>query len=159
MPSEIVPSPHLLPAISEFTSTVAKIIETGTLCEVINCRQKAEALRQVARAARAGLEMQNALAEQRLRLERRLGEMLIDGLSRGRPKNVTTDDNFRLDDLGISRNLSARSQQIANIPSGRFDAYFREAKEAGWEVTATGINGLIAWAQTDIFPSNKPRDG
>jgi site-specific DNA-methyltransferase (adenine-specific) len=159
MPSEIVPSPELLPAINEFTSTVAKIIETGTVPEIIECRQRSEALRQVARAARTGLEIQNAFAEQRLRLERRLGEMLIDSLSRGRPRNVTTEDNIRLDDLGISRNLSARSQRIAVITTDRFDAYFREARDAGWEVTATGLTGLLPWSHTEIYSFNKQRDG
>ena len=61
MPSKIAPSPQLLPAINEFTGMVAKIIGTGALHEVMDCPQRAEALRQVARATRAGLEMQNAL--------------------------------------------------------------------------------------------------
>jgi N6-adenosine-specific RNA methylase IME4 len=120
---------------AEFARTAARIIDAGTFADVIDYRRRAEALRQVAKTAKAGLELQNTFAEQRLRLERCLGQMLIDGLRRGRPKNVTSEDIFGLSEIGISRNLSARAQRLAAIPIVDFEVYLATARDEQWEIT------------------------
>src|SRR5579859_6924618 len=105
------------PALAAFTRQVAITLETGTLVELRDLRNRAETLRNHAKKCRLGLDQQNSCAEARLRLERRLGQMLADHLSHGRPKSVTSSDTFSptLSDYGIDRNLSSRSQRIAAI--------------------------------------------
>ena len=76
---------------------------------------------------------------------------------RSRKPVGTLFDIIRLDDLGISRDLSARSQRIAAIPATKFESYFLSAREAGWEITWGGTNGLIYRAETDMFDLTRQR--
>ena len=143
--------------------------------EIVTIHSMAEAIRYAAKRAKLGLEAQNCAAELRLRAERRLRDLLRDRLTRGRPRsgeNVEPEyhygsveaetrrnsiDIIRLDDLGISRDLSARSQRIAAIPATKFESYFLTAREAGWEITWGGTNGLIYRAETDMFDLTRQR--
>ena len=127
------------PAFAAFSRQVARTLENGTLVELRDLRNRAETLRSHARKCRLGMDQQNRCAEARLRLERRLGEMLSGGLSRGRPKNVTSRDNFSLADVGIDRNLSSRSQRIATIPLGFFEQFFVQARDFAWEITTASF--------------------
>src|SRR5258708_14198683 len=83
---------------------------------------------------------QNRCAELRLRAERKLGQYLA-GTPRnsgGRPKPVPLRNGFpTLDDLGITRKLSHRAQQLAEIPAKDFDWYLRPAAAQEWEITTT----------------------
>lgn len=143
--------------------------------EIVTIHSMAEAIRYAAKRAKLGLGAQNCAAELRLRAERRLRDLLRDRLTRGRPRsgeNVEPEyhygsveaetrrnsiDIIRLDDLGISRDLSARSQRIAAIPATKFESYFLTAREAGWEITWGGTNGLIYRAETDMFDLTRQR--
>lgn len=107
--------------------------------EVLPVIDIAEMLRFAVKRAKLGFEAANKTAELRLRAERRLGELLMGRVSRGRPKLSSGDDNYRLDALGISRDLSARAQRLAAIPPRYFEWYFREALNQGWEVTTTTL--------------------
>ena len=64
---------------------------------------------------------------------------------------------MRLDDLGVSRDLSARSQRIAAIPRSKFESYFRTAREARWEITWGGVKGLMFRSEADIFDLARQR--
>src|ERR1041384_3860497 len=101
--------------LSELPAMVARLVENGTPQEIVDARHRTEVLRAYAAKSRQGLQVQNAVAEARLELEGRLGELLAERLSRGRPKSVPSEDTFRLEDLGISRNLSQRCQEISAI--------------------------------------------
>lgn len=103
--------------------------------EIARLPHLAEALRYAAARAKLGLDVQNRAAELRLRAERRIGELLTGRVSRGRPKNVDALDNFSLAAIGITRDLSARSQRMSRIPSRFFERYFAESKELGFEIS------------------------
>jgi hypothetical protein len=115
---------------------VARLVRGGSPREIVDARHSAEVLRTYASKAKLGIEAQNAVAQARFRLERRLGEIIPERASRGRPKSVVSDDNFRLADLGISRDLSSRAQAIAAIPLSFFEQYFVQAQQVGFEISA-----------------------
>ncbi len=78
-------------------------------------------------------------AEIRIRAERRLGEMLIEqksagGLSTGakgigKSAVVANDRTPTLSEVGISKDLSARSQKIAKVPQVKFEAEVGEWRD------------------------------
>ncbi len=108
--------------------------------EVKDIRDKAEALRQYARQAGQGLEMQNQCAEIKLRAERRAGEMLKETVGRGgdrRSKSYHATLNPLPD--GISRDQSSRWQRIADIPEPDFERRIEEDKARKRELTTAGM--------------------
>jgi site-specific DNA-methyltransferase (adenine-specific) len=157
----ILPPPSkggaLASLLAALPAIVAQLVQHGTPREIAEARHKSELLRSYAAKARLGKELQNTAAEARLRLERRLGELLAEQVSAGRPKNVQSEDNYKLDDIGVSRKLSSRSQEIAGIPERRFETYFRTARDAGWEITWGGSNGLQHRAASDHYELHRQR--
>ena len=96
---------------------------------------KMEAMRVWAKQSKQSLETQNKIAEYRLRIERKKGSWLKDNIKhnlsgrRGLPG---------LNDIGISRDESSKSQQIASLSDDQFEDYITEAKENNEEVTLSG---------------------
>jgi hypothetical protein len=141
-----VPKGSLENLIGQLPALVAWLVAEGSPREIAGW---ADRLRCEAMRARRGLELRNAAAEAWLELEAGCGEKLAGNLSRGRPRNVQAADSFRLEDIGISRNLSMRMQAIAAIPKRVRDNYYRTARDAGWEITWGGANGLQQRAAAD----------
>jgi site-specific DNA-methyltransferase (adenine-specific) len=136
---------------------VDRLIQTGSITEIADWRDKAELY---ARKARLSFEIRQDAAEAWIRLETRLGELLPDLIRKGRPKKVPDENHFRLADLQIDKKLSMRAQQMAAIPPRVRENYFRTAREAGWEITWIGPNGLQQRAAADIYEiarQRKPR--
>jgi N6-adenosine-specific RNA methylase IME4 len=106
--------------------------------QLIDLSNRAEALRRFAQRARLGMAAQNRCAEIRLRAERKLGQYLAATTrnSGGRPKPVPIGNGFpTLEDLGITRKLSHRTQRLAAIPARDFDWYLRTAAKQECEIT------------------------
>ena len=90
------------------------------------------------------LEGQNALAEIRLRCDRKAGELLgemprastTDNLKRG-PKSHDETSGPALADHGLTKTQSHRYQQIAKLPEPDFEDYITTTREAGREITTT----------------------
>jgi len=86
------------------------------------------------------------VAEQKLRTQRILGQLIKDGQERGeiakQETGVPNGNTSTLDDIGISRKQSSTFQQIADIPEQTFEDYIKEKKEAVnnavAELTTTG---------------------
>jgi site-specific DNA-methyltransferase (adenine-specific) len=136
---------------------VDRLIQTGSVAEIADWRDKAELY---ARKAKLSFEIRQDAAEAWIRLETRLGELLPELIQKGRPKKVPDENHFRLADLGVDKKLSMRAQQMAAIPARVRENYFRTAREAGWEITWTGPNGLQQRAAADIYEiarQRKPR--
>jgi N6-adenosine-specific RNA methylase IME4 len=106
--------------------------------ELIKLANQAAALQVYAKRAKLGMVAQNRCAELRLRAERKLGQLLITTPRlHGRPKSVPDGNSFpSLSDLGVpDRKISHRAQRIAAVPTREFEAYLRDARHAGWEIT------------------------
>jgi N6-adenosine-specific RNA methylase IME4 len=110
--------------------------------EVKNIRDKAEALRAYAKQAGESLEMQNMIAEIKIRAERRAGELLKEQKrDQGETdKKIMSDDSTlsskpKLDEIGISKNQSSSWQKIADIPEDKFEKHIAETKDSKEELT------------------------
>src|SRR4051812_14843110 len=98
--------------------------EAKSLEEIKEIRDKAEAARSYARAAKLGLELQNRAAELRLRAERKAGQFLRSMKLRGGDRRSKLHrPTLKLDALGISRQQSMRWQRVASISEEDFCSY------------------------------------
>ncbi len=126
-----------------------KDIESGV--EYLN---KIKAIEVWAKAEKKDAELQNIIAEQKLRTQRILGGLIKIGQEAGElitPKDtlkqntvVSNENNGKkLSDIGISRKQSSTFQQIAEIPDNIFETAIAEKKEAVnkavSELTTTGM--------------------
>jgi len=114
------------------------LASANTPDELLTLANQAAALQVYARRAKLGMIAQNRCAEIRLRAERKLGQLLATTARlHGRPKSVRGENTFpSLSDLGVpDRKISHRAQRIAAIPAREFEAYLREARRAGVEIT------------------------
>ena len=119
-------------------------IETVPDAKVV--RDKAEALRAVAKKVGYGLEAQNTCAEIKLRAERLGGELLKDqGFGEhGGDRRSTSMMAVELADLGVDEHQSSRWQLEASVPEEQFEQYVTETCEAGKELTSIGLIRLGA---------------
>ena len=95
-------------------------------------------------------ELSNLVAEQKLRTQRILGELIKNTelskgtLKQGNAMPVVDDDNHgkKLSDFGLTKNQSHSFQQIADIPEDDFENFIEEKKakvnEAVKELTTAG---------------------
>lgn len=91
------------------------------------------------------LQVQNDIAEIKLRAERKAGELLRDmpknagaitpGTNRGTTQSHSATAS-KLADLGIEKHQSSRWQKIADVPDDIFEAHIVEQKQAGELTTA-----------------------
>jgi site-specific DNA-methyltransferase (adenine-specific) len=133
-----------------------------SLDTVKDVRDKAEAVRVYLRQQRGSHEAQNYAAKLKLRAERRLGELLADGVGHngGRPAKRSHDATVSNGQIpeGISRDQSSRWQRIASVPEERFEAYLAAARDAGQEITTAGVLKLAVAVQRDRRRARKLRD-
>jgi len=138
-------------ALIKYDKAKKAIIEAARIDEVKSIKDKAEALRLYAKQSK-DYEMANKAAEIRLRAERRMGEMLKAqkeaGLMHpaGRPpideekrSRRATDLPPTLSDIGITKSMSSRAQQIADIPEDEFEETINQHISDGVELTSTSL--------------------
>lgn len=121
------------------------LARADSLGEIKEIRDQAEALRKYAQDAKAGLELQNRVAELKLRAERRAGEILRSmSLRGGDRKSGTQHARLGLDKLGISKNQSARWQKETLVPEEDFRRFVAAAKAGEMELTTASLLRLAA---------------
>ena len=108
--------------------------------DVKDIRDKAEALRVYAKQAGYGLDIQNRVAELKIRAERKAGELIPKTITVGRKSHDVT-----LSDLGIEPMQSHRWQFEYRLPEAEFERYIAETKERGTEL----IRGVIMVRRQD----------
>jgi DNA modification methylase len=113
------------------------IAECKSIDELKVIRDKAEALRAYAKQAKESLEVQNNVAEIKIRCERRIGEF-----SRELPKenkwSSSHDGKLNiLKDAGIQH--YERYETIANLPEDLFQKHIEDVKKSNEELTTNGI--------------------
>lgn len=131
-----------------------KDLETG-----INYLNKVKAIETWAKAEKKDAELQNMIAEQKLRTQRVLGNLIKEGQQAGEVakkgesnyNSLIPDGNKRtLPELGISPKQSHVFQQIAKIPDKKFEAFIAEKKQdvenAVAELTTAGALRLAKGA-------------
>ena len=114
----------------------AKDIQTLSLLS-----DKLEAMRKLAKQSKQSLEVQNRIAEYRLRVERKKGSWLSENIKHkgGRPEDKpSTDSTVILKDIGITRDNSSDSQRIAKLSEKDFEEYIKLTKGEEEELTVSG---------------------
>lgn len=151
---------HRRPIPVDQLSVVQQAFHELALCDsleaVKDVRDKAEAVRQYARSAKAGLELQNKAAELKLRAERRAGELLhAMGLRGGDRVSGSACCRMTLEQLGISHNQSTRWQKLASIPEAEFAEFLRSAYCHGVEIsTACLLRMASSRARKRVAPQD-----
>jgi hypothetical protein len=96
-----------------------------------------------------GLFAQNVAAELKIRLERKIGEMLPPARPAGRPRKGKTPGDPELS-LIDSRD-AAQMRKIASIPAVEFENYILTTKHEDKELTTAGV--LRLWAALNRKPN------
>lgn len=105
------------------------------------------------KAEKKDAELQNIVAEQKIRTQRILGELLSKEDLRGGDRKT---ENFKmtggyLENIGVTPKQSSTFQQIASIPEDDFEEFIQEKKEAVnnavAELTTTGAVRLAKTLQ------------
>jgi hypothetical protein len=134
--------------------------------DVKDLRDKAEAIRHYLQQADQSLAVLNAVAELKIRAERRAGQLLLDmGKNQGGKPIANASHDARgydsaennaqtLADLGITYSQSSRWQQIAALPDPTFETYVEDVQTAGRELTTSG---LLAYARRWHRSRTSPR--
>jgi N6-adenosine-specific RNA methylase IME4 len=118
--------------------------EARTIDEIKHVRDRAEALRLYAKKAGESLEMQNDIAEIKLRAERRAGSLLAETGPQhgGDRKSKSRSHAATLKTLGITKSQSQRWQQEAAIPEQLFVRHVAQVRAQGEELTSRGLLDL-----------------
>lgn len=117
---------------------------------------QAEALRSYARSIGAAQTALNAIAEIKLRAERRMGRelSLLEMHPGGRPGKTgdaaSPVSRPTLADLGIHKKWSERWQKLARIPAALFEDCLIDFKRAGEELTAAGLFRAVQRLERDL---------
>lgn len=125
-----------------------KTIESGK--DYLN---KVKAVEIWAKAEKKDAELQNIIAEQKIRTQRVLGNLIREGQERGeiakaggdRQSIVISNDNApkTLSEIGITRNESHIFQIISDLPNEKFESFIQEkkqkVKDAVSELTTSGV--------------------
>ena len=142
-------------------SRAKELIEIANVSQLKEIIARSEALKIYAAQAKKGLEIQNQVAEIKLRAEKRIGEMLKETPKHegGRPSENRLQDvtGFQtLKDLGIEKIQSHRWQTIASLPDDQFEQYVSDVKKSNEELTTTGILRLARQVKSDKKKENNP---
>lgn len=99
---------------------------------------QAAALRYWVRRGQASFDATFAATELWLRGERRLGE-LLEPIKPGNPQLSNNSTIATLDELGITRDLSSRAQQLAAVPIPVFERKIEEFRVSGTQPTPQAV--------------------
>ncbi len=117
------------------------LMEASTVEEVKDIRDKAEAIRVYLGQQKGGLRIQNRAAYLKIKAERKLGNLLAESVSAGRPKQ--TQDGLiskpSLSEMGIDDHQSSRWQTEAKVPDIDLEKMRVKADETNQELTSVGV--------------------
>ena len=112
----------------------AQLAQIKTLESGVDYLNKVKAIEVWAKAEKKDAELQNMIAEQKIRTQRILGQLLKESevsKNGGNPNwsKPTTNSNPTLSDFGITKDQSSTFQKIAALPEEIFEAEIATAKE------------------------------
>lgn len=137
-------------ALVKFDAAKRALAEARSIDKVKDIRDKAEALRLYIRQQGEGLEMQNDIAEIKIRAERRAGELLAEMEKAKGGGDTSTGSRVEpvqepptLAQIGVTKQQSHRWQRAAHIPEEVFEQHVTEVKSANdKELTSAGVQRL-----------------
>jgi len=163
--NKVIPLPRidteakLILAFERVRSEIAKI---ETLEEAARLRSQAEALRVYAVQVKCSKQVLDQIAQTKVRAERRLGQLLLsrpetrggDRKSEHHQNQKSTDSTFdstapTLENIGVSKFLSSRSQLIATLPEAEFEKRLKEITVRGREITSRELVSFAKYLQRE----------
>lgn len=110
-----------------------QLLEIRDIESGIDYLNKVKAIEVWAKAEKKDAELQNLIAEQKLRTQRILGRLIKEGQDNGEIKTQATAKSStieELDSIGINKKQSSAFKQIASIPDDDFEEFISEKKQA-----------------------------
>jgi hypothetical protein len=146
--------------IANLAAAVEWLAQAVSVVEVRTFRDKAEAVRVLARQRDLGREAENQAAELRIRADRRLGQLLLPLPKRhgARPSDraeLSESTPPTLADMGLNRDQAAAAQAIARVPEDEFEAHLQSTKAEGRRLAS---QPLIARGRTHARRSPTPAE-
>jgi phage N-6-adenine-methyltransferase len=133
----------------QFNAARRALEAANSIDEIKRVRDQAEALRLYVKQQGESHEMQNDIAEIKLRAERRAGELLreMDRAQGKRDNGTSYQDGTKsfeqaLAEHDIAKMTAYRWQTEAAIPEPAFEQYIAEQKSDGQELTSAGLYRL-----------------
>lgn len=112
--------------LAKLNRIAAQLAKIESLEDAKSLRDKTEALRVYAKQQKASEEIERRIVVVRLRVERRIGELLDKAVRAGNPQ-LSNDTTIGLADVGISRDQSSRWQTVARLPDDDFEQFIETA--------------------------------
>lgn len=141
-----------------FSAARRALAEARNIDEVKDVRDKAEALRAYAIQRGESHEMQNDIAEIKVRAERRIGELIPQMQERGelvrQGQRQDLTDCKVLADYSINYRQSSQWQASADLPDEIFERYIAETKTDVEELTSVGVYRLAKKLQREADRKN-----
>lgn len=146
-------------------TTTRELAEVKDILSGVNHLNKIKAIETYIRAEKKSKEFLQLAAEQLLRTERKLGELIIEGQLAGeiatkgnkstlkQNEGMAEDTVKTLDELGISRKQSSLFQKIASIPGEKFEQFISVKKDEDGLSTAAVVrfaNKLTAKPKEEV---------
>ncbi|MFC1834119.1 DNA-methyltransferase [Thermodesulfobacteriota bacterium] len=136
--------------LAHFESVQSELSIIDSIEDAVKLRDKAELLRVLATKIKASKSTLDEIAAVKVRAERRLGQLLSqrpetrggdrrsEDFQKSSPSTFENEESPTLSNLGVSKNLSSRSQLIANIPDELFEERIEHTKglESGRDLSA-----------------------
>jgi len=107
----------------------AQLAQIKTLESGVDYLNKVKAIEVWAKAEKKDAELQNMIAEQKIRTQRILGQLLKENVQAGNPQLSKDTTIGKLQDFGITRDQSSTFQKIAALPEEVFEREIAVAKE------------------------------
>ena len=107
----------------------AQLAQIKTLESGVDYLNKVKAIEVWAKAEKKDAELQNMIAEQKIRTQRILGQLLKENVQAGNPQLSKDTTIVKLQDFGITRDQSSTFQKIAALPEEVFEREIAVAKE------------------------------
>lgn len=110
----------------------AELMQIKSIEDGVTYLNKVKSIEVWVKAEKKDAELQNIIAEQKLRTQRILGGLLKDSVKHegGRPNKNSTQEEPLLSDFGINKKQSSTFQAIADIPEETFEEFIEEKKAA-----------------------------
>jgi hypothetical protein len=130
--------------LSNISKARTQLAKANSITEVLDIRDKAEAIRVYIKAAGEGLDSQNLAAEIKLRAERKAGELLAEMEKNTGNKNRGQSGGNkvlppRLEELGISKMQAHRWQKEALVDECTFETLIAECMDERKELTQSAL--------------------
>lgn len=143
------------------------LLQIKTVEDGLTHLNKLKSIETWVKAEKKDAELQNIIAEQKLRTQRVLGELLkVAEKNKGQllrgTQQAPREEVETLSEIGLSKKQSSTFQQIASIPEEKFEEFIAEKKEAVnnavAELTTTGAVKLAKSLEDKRGDMNTARD-